>query len=92
MKPNPMDDVLDKVMNRQRGVSDTIAQRFKGTSPFATEKLSPTAKIWAIDNLGIEDMNELRQEFGDEAIGYMLYQVNKMRYDGRRQRWQTEQI
>lgn len=92
MKENPMDDVLDRVMSRQQAVSETIAQRFKGTSPFATEKLSPTAKIWAIDNIGTEDMSELIDEFGQDAIGHMLYQVNKMRTDKRRTRWQTEQM
>jgi len=79
MRENPLDDVLDKVMKRQHAVSDNIARRFKKTSPFASIPLTPKAKLWAIDNLGTEDMVDLVREYGEERVGTMLYEVNKHR-------------
>jgi hypothetical protein len=79
VKPNPLDDVLDRVMVRQHAVSDNIARRFKKTSPFAAISLTPEMKQWAIDHCGTEDMKELIDEYGMERVGIMLHDVNKLR-------------
>ncbi len=78
-KTNPLDDVLDRVMARKSGVSDIIARRFKGTNPFASMKLTPTIKLWARDNLNTSDMQNFINEFGEDRVGYMLYQMNQLK-------------
>jgi len=89
MREGSIDKVLDKALKRKDQVSDIMSKQFKGERNLSPDRLSPMAKIWAVDNLGLQDMDELRQEFGDEAIGYVLYQINKSRSDGRT-KWRTK--
>jgi hypothetical protein len=56
-----------------------MANQLKGIKPFATERFSPEQKIWAVDNLGYEDMTDLVNEFGMDAVGYMLAETEKLR-------------
>lgn len=83
MKENPADIVTQKILERTNKVSERIAIQLKNTKPFATELISPTAKIWALDNVGTLDMMDLRKEFGDEAIGRLIFEIEELRTDKR---------
>jgi hypothetical protein len=66
-------------MARKSSVSDVISRRFKGTNPFASMKLTPQIKLWARDNLHPNDMQNFINEFGQDRVGYMLYQMNELK-------------
>jgi cytochrome c556 len=88
MREGSLDNILSLMMKRRDRMIGDLAKQFKGEKPFATVPFTPAQKIWAIDNLGTQDMDELRQEFGDEAVAYSLKKIN----DLRGKRWQTGQI
>jgi hypothetical protein len=85
MKENPADVVTNEILARVNKVSERISKQLKNTKPFAREMLPARTKIWAVDNLGLLDMEDFRKEFGDEAISKLLYEVEKLKSDGRRQ-------
>ena len=60
-----------------------LAEEFKDTRPVLGQ-VNPNDAIWAVDNLGYEDMDELKAEFGENEINKMLYQVYKWKTDKRR--------
>lgn len=74
-----MDAVLKKVSQRYSNVADLMANQLKGDKPFATERFTPEQRIWAVDNLGYEDMTDLVNEFGMDTVGYMLAETEKQR-------------
>jgi hypothetical protein len=41
-------------------------------------------QIEALDNLGLMDMMKLRQEYGDDALNNLIFNIEKLRADGRR--------
>ena len=84
MKENPADIVTEKFLEQTKKVSEGIARQLKGTKPFATELIPPTVKIWAMDYLGLMDMVDIRNDFGDEAINRLGLDIEKLRTDGRR--------
>ena len=84
MKDNPADIVTAKILEQTTRVSERIAKQLKNTKPFAREVTPPSVKIWAVDNLGIMDMIDIRNEFGDGAIGELIAEAAKLRADGRR--------
>lgn len=86
MREGSMDRVLEKVTQRYDRVANLMTQQFKGIKPFATEQFTPEQKIWAVDNLGYDDMTDLVNEFGMDSVGYMLSQIEKSRQDGRRRK------
>lgn len=79
MREGSMDKVLGKVSERFDKVADLMAKQFKGTKPFATEQFSPAQKIWAVDNLGYDDMPDIVNEYGVDAVGHKLAEIEKMR-------------
>jgi hypothetical protein len=84
MKENPADIVTERILARTAKVSDHIAKRLKNTKPYATEIIPPSVKIWAVDNLGIMDMQEITQQYGLEAVSELIAEAEKLRADGRR--------
>jgi hypothetical protein len=79
MREGSMDKVNNKILQRYSNVADLMANQLKGLKPFATERFSPEQRIWAVDNLGYEDMTDLVNEFGMDAVGYMLAETEKLR-------------
>lgn len=79
MHEGSLDIILNKMMARREKLVNGLVKQFKGEKPFATEPFTPAQKIWAADYLGYKDMNELRQEFGDEVVGYTLKRINDLR-------------
>ena len=58
-------------------------KQFKNTKPIQSD-ITPEEQIWSEENLGTEDFNELVQEFGQEEMGKLLYEINRLKTDGRR--------
>ena len=79
MRENPADRQMELILKGVSGVSEKIAQRLKGTRPFATEDIPAPMRIWAIDNLGYEDMRDLLGEFGQDAVNSVLFNIEKLR-------------
>ena len=79
MRESPADRQMELILKGVSGVSERIAQRLKGTRPFATEDIPAPMRIWAIDNLGIEDMRELLGEFGQDAVNSVLFNIEKLK-------------
>jgi len=78
--------IMDKVLSRQEGLRGKITQQLKMEKPFAKDKIPLETKLWSLDHLGTMDMVELRQEFGDAAVNLMLFNLEKLRTDGRRRK------
>jgi len=78
-RENPADRQMELILKGVSGVSEKIAQRLKGTRPFATEDIPVPMRIWAIDNLGYEDMKELQAEYDPQAINQILGDIEKLR-------------
>ena len=85
MENNPGDVMVGKILEKAHLVSNGIARQLKNTKPFAKDGLSPISKIWAIEHIHPIDMVEIQKEFGDEAIGNLIYEIEKLKADGRRQ-------
>ena len=83
MKPNPQDKVVEKVLERQKKFSDYISKTYK-VEPFAKEDIPAIEQIWAVDNAGWQDKQELINEYGIEAVARVLSNTEKLRQDGRR--------
>jgi len=79
MREGSMDIVLNKVMKRRESLIKTLTTQMKGTQPFAEIKLSPELQLWAINNLHPNDMQNFINEFGQDRVGYMLYQMNELK-------------
>jgi len=79
MREGSMDAVLNRVSKRFDTVAGLMANQLKGFKPFATERFTPEQIIWAVDNAGYEDKNDLINEFGKEAVSYMLAMTEKQR-------------
>jgi len=88
MREGSLDIILNKMLTRKGKLVSNLTKQFKGEKPFATVPFTSAQKIWAADNVGTEDMGELIQEFGEEAVGYALKKIN----DLRGKQWRTEQI
>ena len=71
MREGDGDKILAKVMHRKDGVLGKVNLKLKGTKPFAAEPLYTEEQLWAIDNLTMNDMDALFQEFGDDGILYL---------------------
>jgi hypothetical protein len=78
--------IRDKLLKRKDGLRGKMAQQLKIAHPMSKEKIPPATKLWAVDNLGTMDMQELRQEFGDAAVNLALFNLEKLRNDGRRKK------
>jgi hypothetical protein len=88
MREGSLDIILNKMLTKKGKVVNKLVKQLKGEKPFASVPFTPAQKIWAADNVGTEDMGELIQEFGEEAVGYTLKKIN----DLRGKQWRTGQI
>lgn len=75
----------EKFSEQQTALKDALVKQIKTEVP--KQKFSPAIRDWAVDNLGIQDMQALIQEFGKEAVNQLLYESYKSRtFDKRRQK------
>ena len=71
--------VVEKTMNLQDRVIDAIVKRTKGEKPFAMEEIPPDIKMWVVDNLGTQDVQELVSEFGIESVNRLYGEVMELK-------------
>ena len=60
--------ILEKQIKLQERAIAKIVNIVKGEKPFAMEEISPDEKLWVVDNLGSQDVNDLINEFGLDAV------------------------
>ena len=68
MREGSADIVRQKILSRKAGVSGKISSQFKGVQPFNAELVTTDEQIWAIERLTFQDMDEIAQTYGPEAI------------------------
>jgi len=73
------DKILNKVLKMSDRITDRIAIETKGQKPFASVEMHAEDLIWASDNLGYEDMTDLINEFGYDAVNRQLFEINKLK-------------
>lgn len=71
----------DRILEQQTALTSTLVKQIK-TETTRTE-FTPAIRDWVVDNLGVQDMQMLIQEFGQDAVERMLYERYKP--DKRRQ-------
>jgi len=72
------DLITEKTMKLDQNIIKKTEEILKGTKPFASKELDPDMFLWAVNNIGYQDLAELRQEFGDEAVGKLKYEAVKL--------------
>ena len=78
MKKGINDLILNKIMDLDTRSSKKIAQILKGDRPFSSKELDPDMYVWAVNNLGSQDLQELRQMYTDEALSKVKYDAVKI--------------
>jgi len=75
MKTGINDKIVDDMMRIDQLAAKKIESTLKGDKPFAAKKLDQSKFLWAVRNIGTRDLQELRAEFGDEAVGRLRYEA-----------------
>ena len=81
------ESILEKVLKESEimvgKVIDHLDTEFKNVRP-VLKQVNLNDAIWAVDNLGYEDMDNLIAEFGEGAVEKLLYKTHQLKTDGRR--------
>lgn len=80
MKEGIQDKVLKNVLRIHRLTVDKIQTRTKGQRPFASTPVNPDELIYAYETLGSEDPMTLIQEYGQEAVNKLFYEIAMMKH------------
>lgn len=83
MEKSIYEEALDGATVLINEAMSDFEKQFKNTKPIQSD-ITPEEQIWSEENLGTEDFNELVQEFGEEEMGKLLYEINRLKTDGRR--------
>jgi len=75
MREGINDKILAKVMSLNSLASGKINEKLKSDKPFASEKMDDDTLLWAVNNLGMEDMMELQKEYPREQLNKLLYET-----------------
>ncbi len=70
--------IVNKQMAIQKRALKKIDDMLKGDKPFRMERQDPQILIDAVNNLGYMDMMNLRQEFGDDAVNWVIGEAKKL--------------
>jgi len=79
MKESFAEKVLKGVRAREEMVSDKIAEQFKGLKPFDQVPMTPQERIREFDEITPEELANLRQTVGDEAMIDWAEEINRLR-------------
>ena len=77
MKEDLLGSMREKLLSNRGSLKDALVKQLKKQVPKAGP--SSMEKIWALDNLGIMDMMQLRQEFGDDAMNNLVGGIEQLR-------------
>lgn len=66
------DKILEKQIALQQRAIKKIGEMVKGSNPFAMERIDPDLKLWAVNNLGSEDVMDLINEYGEDKINQLI--------------------
>ena len=83
MKEGINDKVLYKIVEGNNKVTDKIAQMVKGDKPFAKTPMKNEDLLFHVRQLSGQDLMGLSQEYGQEAVMKLIYQVSQIEKRGR---------
>lgn len=69
------DLILDKMITIQGNATNKIKEITKGQAPFAAEKITNEDKLRIVNGLSPDDMGQLIQEFGPEALNQLIFEA-----------------
>lgn len=78
MKENLWDSVLKQLESDEEAVSDYLAQEYKNVRPFDAKEIPKEDLLWAYENLGIQDMQQLIQKHGEDAVNEYIYDMTML--------------
>jgi hypothetical protein len=78
MKRGVNDKVLEKMLDINGRAVSKIKSHLKGTQPFASREIPPEDLIYAKNNIGFQDIPDLVNEFGRDAVNKLLYDITVM--------------
>ena len=79
MKENFGDVVLSKILQNIEGASDKLAEQYKNVKPFDSKQIPKEDLLRTYDNLGIQDMQQLIQKHGEDAVNEYIYDMEMLR-------------
>lgn len=82
MQEDLMGTMKDGMLAQRKRLKTAFVKQFKLQVP--KQDIPAIYQIYAKDNLGQEDFNNLRQKYGDKEIERVFGNIEKFRADGRR--------
>ncbi len=80
-KPNPADDILDRMTARVNAVGEHLAARYKGVKPFDKPVLKRDDIVFNFDQLTLADLETLAAKYGQQALSGLAMQVDQWKRD-----------
>lgn len=72
----------EKIIQQRTEFKDALVRQLKSEVP--SMKVPAELKEWAVENLGWEDLGDLVNEFGKDAVNKLLFETYKSKFDKRR--------
>lgn len=69
------DIILSKMLKLNQRASDKITSLLKGDQPFASEKVDPDTILYAVNNIGYQDLADLQNEYPPEMLSKLRYEA-----------------
>lgn len=82
MQEDLLGSMKEGMLAQRQRLKDALIKQFKMQVP--KQDIPAIYQIYAKDNLGWEDFNNLRQKYGDKEIERVFGAIEKLRADGRR--------
>jgi hypothetical protein len=82
VKEDFLGSIKSKMLERHNELKGALIQQLKTQVPKGG--VPPSEQIKALDSLSLMDMMTLRKEVGDEALNNLIFNIEKLRMDGRR--------
>ncbi len=78
VKTNRLDIITDLLNERINGVKEEVSRQFKGTNPYRQEPVSPQERIQKYLNTSPEQIQFMRQNFGNQAVDTYIAKMNEL--------------
>ena len=76
MKTGINDKILNSMLKLQNKSISKIKNNLSGVKPFAAKKVPTEDLIYAKNNIGFKDLEELSKEFGVDNVSKLMYDIN----------------
>lgn len=75
MKKGLNNKILERMLDLHSKSIKRIKDSLGGTQPFAKKQIPPEDLIYAKNNIGYVDLEELTKEFGIDMVGKLMYDI-----------------